>query len=42
MAQKITKWQRFMLKNWIIQFLRFLYLNIKILFVVSKGHGGTR
>ncbi len=42
MAEKITKTQRFMMKNWIVQFFRFLYLNIKILFVVAKGHGGTR
>jgi hypothetical protein len=42
MAQKITKWQRFMMNNWIIQFFRFLYLNIKIMVIVAKGHGGTR
>jgi len=42
MAQKISKTQKFMMKNWIIQFFRFIYLNIKILFVVAKGHGGTR
>jgi len=42
MAQKITSFQRFLLKNWIFQFIRFLVLNVKILFVVAKGHGGTR
>lgn len=42
MAQKISKTQKFMMKNWIVQFIRFIYLNIKILFVVAKGHGGTR
>jgi len=42
MATKITKMQRFMMKNWIVQFFRFLILNVKILFVVAKGHGGTR
>ncbi len=42
MITKITKTQKFMMRNWIVQFFRFIYLNIKILLVVSKGHGGTR
>jgi len=39
---KITKFQRFIMKNPIIQFFRFIYLSLKIMFVVALGHGGTR
>jgi hypothetical protein len=42
MAQKITKFQRFMMRNPFVQFFKFIYLNVKILSVVAAGHGGTR
>ncbi len=42
MAKKITNFQRFMMRNPIVQFFVFIYLNIKILIVVAAGHGGTR
>ncbi len=42
MAKKITKFDRFMMRNPFIQFFKFIYLNLKILNVVAMGHGGTR
>lgn len=42
MAQKITNSQRWKMGNPIIQFFKFIYLNIKILRIVAGGHGGTR
>ena len=42
MVKKITRFQRFMMRNPIVQFVKFIYLNIKILNVVAMGHGGTR
>jgi hypothetical protein len=42
MAKKITRFQKFMMHNPLIQFFMFLYLNIKIISVVAFGHGGTR
>ena len=42
MAHKITKTQRIIMGNPLIQFFKFIYLNIKILLVVAAGHGGTR
>ncbi len=42
MAKKITRFQKFIMHNPIIQFFKFIYLNFKILNVVAMGHGGTR
>lgn len=42
MVKKITRFQRFMMRNPIVQLFKFIYLNIKILNVVAMGHGGTR
>jgi len=42
MVKKITRFQRFMMRNPFVQFFKFIYLNIKILIVVAAGHGGTR
>jgi len=42
MPQKISKFQRFMMRNPFIQFFKFIYLNAKILSIVAAGHGGTR
>jgi hypothetical protein len=30
------------MRNPIIQFIRFIILNVKIIGIVTKGHGGTR
>ncbi len=42
MALKITKFQQFIMRNPIVQFVKFIYLNIKIMIIVAAGHGGTR
>jgi hypothetical protein len=42
MTQRISAAQRSKMQNPIIQFFKFLYLNIKILKIVAGGHGGTR
>lgn len=42
MVKKITRFQKFVMHNPFIQFFMFLYLNVKILYVVALGHGGTR
>ncbi len=42
MKKTITKKQKAYMMNPIIQFFRFIYLNIKIIGIVAGGHGGTR
>lgn len=42
MTERISKYQRFIMMNPIIQFFKFIYLSIKIMFIVAGGHGGTR
>ncbi len=42
MSERISKYQRFKMHNPIIQFFKFIYLNVKILLIVAGGHGGTR
>lgn len=42
MMQKISRYQRFVMMNPIIQAFKFIYLSIKIMIVVAGGHGGTR
>lgn len=42
MAQKITKAQRAKMENPVLQFFRFIHLNLKIIGIVAGGHGGTR
>ena len=39
---EISKFQRFMMMNPIVQFFRFIFLSLKIMVVVAGGHGGTR
>lgn len=39
---EITKFQRLLMMNPIIQFFRFIFLSLKIMIVVAGGHGGTR
>lgn len=42
MNTKITRFQRFVMMNPIIQFFKFIYLSLKVLVIVAGGHGGTR
>ena len=42
MSERISKWEKFKMQNPILQFVKFLFLNIKIMTIVAKGHGGTR
>lgn len=42
MSERISKWEKFKMQNPILQFVKFLFLNIKIMTIVVKGHGGTR
>ncbi|HTO38429.1 MAG TPA: hypothetical protein VL021_08400 [Brumimicrobium sp.] len=42
MENKITRGQRFVMRNPIIQFFKFIFLSLKIMFIVAGGHGGTR
>ena len=42
MSTQITKFQRFVMMNPVIQFFKLIYLSIKVLLVVAGGHGGTR
>lgn len=42
MSERISKWEKFKMQNPILQFVKFLFLNIKIMIIVGKGHGGTR
>lgn len=42
MSERISKWEKFKMRNPFLQFFKFVFLNIKIMSVVAKGHGGTR
>ena len=42
MSERISKWERCKVQNPILHFVKFLFLNIKIMTIVGKGHGGTR
>lgn len=42
MSERISKWEKFKMQNPILQFVKFLFLNLKIMTIVGKGHGGTR
>lgn len=42
MTQRISKSKRARMQNPILQFFRYLRLNLKILKIVAKGHGSTR
>ena len=41
-TKRISNRKRFFMMNPIIQFFKFIYLSIKIMFIVAGGHGGTR
>lgn len=42
MDTKITRYQRFVMMNPVIQFFKFVILSLKVLIIVAGGHGGTR
>jgi hypothetical protein len=42
MTQRISNSQKRKMQNPVIQFFKFIYLNIRILKIVAGGHGGTR
>lgn len=42
MTQRISKRQRFIMMNPIIQFFKFIYLSLKVMIIVAGGHGSTR
>jgi len=42
MAERISKKEHRRQQNIIIQFFRYIWLNIKIMSIVAYGHGGTR
>ena len=42
MSERISKWEKFKMQNPVLQFIKFLFLNAKIMTIVGKGHGGTR
>ena len=42
MSNEITKYQRFVMMNPVIQFFKLIYLSLKVMIVVAGGHGGTR
>ncbi|USL95693.1 hypothetical protein D1J36_000880 [Riemerella anatipestifer] len=42
MAKRISDKMKSKMQNPLVQFFRFIALNIKILRVVALGHGGTR
>lgn len=42
MTNTITRGQRFVMMNPIIQFFKFIYLSIRVLIIVAGGHGSTR
>lgn len=42
MAEKLSEFDKFIMRNPVIQFFKFIYLNIKIILIVTRGHGGTR
>ncbi len=42
MSERISKWEKFKMQNPVLQFIKFLFLNAKIMTIIGKGHGGTR
>ncbi|MBW7867264.1 MAG: hypothetical protein H3C31_02940 [Brumimicrobium sp.] len=42
MKTKITSTNKAKMRNPIIQFFKYIWLSLKIMFIVTKGHGGTR
>ena len=42
MVPKISKFQRFWMRNPVVQALRLVYLSLKIMTIVAGGHGSAR
>lgn len=42
MTHRISKNKRFWMMNPAWQFLKFLYLSLKVMIIVAGGHGSTR
>jgi hypothetical protein len=42
MTATISKSEHAKMQNPFIQFFKYIWLSIKIMLIVSKGHGGTR
>lgn len=42
MTAAISKSDHAKMQNPFIQFFKYIWLSIKIMLIVSKGHGGTR
>lgn len=42
MAKKFTGTQKFLMRNPLIQLIRFIVLSLKIMIIVAGEHGGTR
>ncbi|MBS3737954.1 hypothetical protein [Mesohalobacter halotolerans] len=39
---RISNWQKFVMRNPIIQFVKFVYISLKVMIIVAGGHDGTR
>ncbi|WP_281752145.1 hypothetical protein [Neptunitalea chrysea] len=42
MAKRLSKAKKARMHNPILQLWKFIYLNLKIMKIVTGGHGGTR
>ncbi len=42
MIQKISKFQRWVMFNPLIQLFKYVFLSLKILVIVAGGHGSTK
>ncbi len=42
MTHKISKSEKARMQNPVIQFFKYIWLNVKIIRIVALGHGGTR
>jgi hypothetical protein len=42
MTTRISKRQKFIMQNPVIQFFKFIFISLKVMVIVAGGHGGTR
>ncbi|MEX0996942.1 MAG: hypothetical protein WDZ45_07830 [Flavobacteriaceae bacterium] len=42
MTQRISKSKRFWMQNPVWQFIKFIWLGLKVMLIVAGGHGSTR
>jgi hypothetical protein len=40
--KRISKYQKHIQSNLIVQFFKFITISLRVMFVVAGGHGGTR